>query len=159
MTTHQKQSYLVLLGYFLLIMGIVVIDRLTKWWALHNAVEPVLINSFLRFELTYNRGISFGMFHSENDIVFFIVSGLIALITLAISYYAYNQYIQNKNILGFVMVIAGSIANSIDRMLHGGVIDFICVLYKGWSFPIFNIADISIVVGAFIIFLRLRAYE
>ena len=54
-------------------------------------------------------------------------------------------------ILGQVLVVAGGFGNLCDRVWYGYVIDFIHVHYKQWSYPYFNVADMCIVVGVFII--------
>ena len=59
------------------------------------------------------------------------------------------------NVLGEVMVIAGSSSNIIDRMVRGGVVDFIEFSYKNWAWPTFNIADAAIVVGVFFMLMQL----
>lgn len=54
--------------------------------------------------------------------------------------------------LSFVLIFAGGISNIIDRVLWGGVVDFI----KIWRFPVFNIADVFISVGTIIGVVRLK---
>jgi signal peptidase II len=54
-----------------------------------------------------------------------------------------NKRIDNKTMVVLSLMISGGISNVIDRFIRGGVIDFIKIMH----FPIFNIADIFIVVG------------
>jgi len=57
-------------------------------------------------------------------------------------------------------ILGGAIGNVVDRLLHGYVVDFIQVHWRGWYFPAFNIADSAITVGAACLildeFLRVR---
>ena len=46
------------------------------------------------------------------------------------------------------LILGGAIGNVIDRLLHGHVVDFIQLHYRGWTFPSFNVADSAISVGA-----------
>jgi len=79
------------------------------------------------------------------------VSIFISLITLFILVYSYKRYKKGHSIVGETLVLAGSISNILDRIMYGGVIDFIVVSFGSYSWPVFNIADIAIVIGAFII--------
>ena len=73
--------------------------------------------------------------------------GIIVLISI-------NTYIEKKNnikllehvILG--LLTGGILGNLVDRIIHGYVIDFIGVYIGTYAFPIFNIADIAIVIGS-----------
>jgi len=141
--------------YFFLAAGILIIDRVTKLAALAWCIDlPRIINSFLSFEVVFNRGISWGMFHSQSDALFFIVSLIIALITALLCGYAYHRYVQGDSIVAELCIIMGSCCNLIDRVLYGGVIDFIILSYNNVSWPVFNIADAVIVLGVGLFILR-----
>ncbi len=71
--------------YFLLAITIFIADRITKMMALvWLADSRYVVNSCVSFELTFNRGISWGIFHSAPEIIFFIISLLIAGITAVV---------------------------------------------------------------------------
>ncbi len=139
----NKKKYI----YFFLSSFIFILDRLTKLAALTYAQASRVINEYLTFELVFNRGVSWGMFHDASNIVFILVSGIIAAITLFLCWHTYVLYKKGNSIIGHVCVITGSIANLIDRALYGGVIDFILLSYNGYSWPVFNVADMAIVCG------------
>jgi len=130
-------------------------DRITKYFALLNCKKACTINQFLTFQLTINRGISWGMFHSNNNMMFFVITGLIILITAGLLFYTFIRWLNGNFIGGEILVLAGSISNIIDRFLYDGVIDFILISHGGWSFPIFNIADVCIVFGVGLMALEL----
>lgn len=140
--------------YSTLAFSIFIIDRITKLCALSWYGESVrTINSFLSFELVFNRGISWGMLHSTNDTIFGIISIMIALFTAAFCVYAYRNYVKGYSVIAEVCIITGSLCNLIDRVVYHGVIDFIVVSYGNLSWPVFNIADVAIVFGVgFLIF-------
>ena len=133
--------------YFCLGLLIFILDRLTKIAALIYAQTPYVINKFLSFELIFNRGVSWGMFHDASHMTFVLVSGIIALITAFLCWHAYVLYKKGNSIIGHVCIISGSIANLIDRVVYGAVIDFIVFSYNTYSWPVFNIADMAIVCG------------
>lgn len=140
--------------YLFCSIAILIFDRLTKFLALTYLKNPYTINQYFSFELTFNRGISWGIFHNAADIFFIIISLFIATITFLLAVHAYYLYNKKKYIFGHVCIIVGSISNLIDRIIYSGVIDFILLSYKNYSWPIFNIADVAIVagIGLFIFF-------
>jgi signal peptidase II len=141
--------------YAILALTIFIIDRATKLAALAWCMDNTCtINSFLSFEVVFNRGISWGIFHSQSDALFFVVSLIIALITALLCWYAYQRYMQGNAIAAELCIIVGSCCNLIDRVLYGGVIDFIILSYNNVSWPVFNIADAVIILGVGLFILR-----
>jgi signal peptidase II len=135
-------------------VAIIGIDRLTKWYALaHCFMSPWNLTSFFSCDVSFNRGISWGLFYTSNTLFFGLMSWFIVLVTLAMAVWATMRYLQGYSIIGEICVIAGSLANIADRFIYHGVIDFIVVHYKKWAWPAFNIADISIVIGIFLMLL------
>ena len=137
--------------YSLLFLTILIIDRVTKFIALKYLQFSYFVNPSLSFELTFNRGVSWGMFYNTNTLVFVIISIITTIITLLLCWHAYRIYKKGNSILGHICIITGSCSNLIDRILYGGVIDFIVLSYQQYSWPVFNIADIAIVLGVFIL--------
>ncbi len=134
-------------AYSFIAAAIFILDRITKSYAMHNFTLPKEITQFLSFELTYNRGISWGLFNSSSSYIFGGVSVIIACVTLMVAVMAWRQYKEGHSIIGELLVVAGSISNLVDRVFYGGVVDFIHFHYAGWSWPVFNIADMAIVLG------------
>lgn len=139
--------------YIILAILIVLCDRVSKVMALSFLEQPMPITDFLSFELAINRGVSWGMFHSVRSDIFFFVTMLILAIIVSLFCYTTVRYLNKQLVYGEIMVLAGACSNLVDRYVYGGVIDFIHFSYQGWSWPIFNIADIAIVLGvAWILF-------
>ncbi len=60
-----------------------------------------------------------------------------------------------RSLIPYLLIIAGAVGNVLDRILLGGVIDFIHVHFRGdYSWPIFNVADILITIGVGLILLQ-----
>jgi signal peptidase II len=140
------------LKYFFAGIALIIIDRLTKYGALLLCVSRYQMNRYCAFELVFNRGVSFGIFYSTSPIVFWLVTTAIIVLTLGVWIYTVKQYKIGRLVWGETLVLAGSISNIIDRFLYRGVIDFIELSCAGYTWPIFNSADIFIVCG-FIIML------
>lgn len=129
---------------------VVIIDRLTKAWALMLPVNGMRINQFLSFDLVFNRGISLGLLSSQDTVMFIAVSAIIICITGMLIWYTYIVYKKEKLIIGHILALAGAFSNIVDRFIFNGVIDFIMLSFRKWSWPVFNVADISVVCGVFI---------
>lgn len=124
---------------------ILIIDQLTKYWAVNYLMEVrdiPIIQGF--FHLTYveNRGAAFGIL--QNQRLFFII------ITAAVVIAIVGYLLKEKKVhwilkISLYLVLAGAIGNFIDRMRLGYVIDFFHLYNR---FPVFNVADCAIVVGA-----------
>ena len=135
-------------------VGIIIfcIDRITKNAALVSFLERVESGiPLLSYEMTFNRGISWGIFNFENQVVFMFISIMIALATCAVAWYAHVCCKRGEPVLGHVLIIIGSVSNLIDRVVYHGVIDFILISFRDYSWPIFNVADMAIVVGILIL--------
>lgn len=130
---------------FLIFFGI---DRFSKILILRTS-GSVELTSFLSFDIMINRGIAWGLFHTSSTWGFLLVSGIIFTIICAMLWYAYQQLRGGGLANEEMLILAGAIGNLTDRIIYSGVIDFIHVHVGSWSFPIFNLADVFIVVGVF----------
>ena len=126
---------------------LVMIDQITKLGVINNIKDKsiTIIKGILSFTYCENKGVAFSI--GNGYVPVFIVVNLIIICGLTV-YYEKNKT-EFKGILSkifFTMVIAGGASNLIDRITRGFVIDFIDVS-DFYSFAIFNVADIFIVVG------------
>ncbi len=136
-------SYLILFGVALLV---VTLDQLTKSWVVASLPEggwwspvPGLWRVF-RIVHTTNSGAAFGIFPQQG--VFFMLIAVV--VVLAIVFYQHRLPINGWLIrLTLGLQLGGAAGNLVDRLHYGSVIDFIDIGF--W--PIFNLADLSIVVG------------
>lgn len=142
MNTDTKKLF----SYGIIALAIILLDRITKSWAL-TLVQEKIINPFLSFGLTFNRGINWGIFNSSNGTTFIIINVIIAAVILGMLIYTFACWKQNLPILGQMFIIAGALSNYYDRIMYGGVIDFIVLSAGDLSWPAFNIADAAILLG------------
>lgn len=134
--------------YIITFIVILFCDRLTKWLAFNYVpTSGYTVNELLSFFVSYNRGISWSIFASDETLIFVIVSSIIGLFVAGFFIYALLQWLNNYSIIGETFVLAGACSNLIDRFLYCGVLDFIFLSWHEWHWPIFNVADLSIVVG------------
>ena len=128
----------------LIVLPIVILDQLSKYHIQKSMQEgmsiPVAENIF---HITYilNTGAAFGML--ENQRWFFVFTALFLLVAVAVSY---RKILQQPFLLqlGIGLLVGGAVGNLIDRIRLGKVVDFFD--FRIW--PIFNVADIAICLGA-----------
>ncbi|MBF0595132.1 MAG: signal peptidase II [Candidatus Omnitrophica bacterium] len=132
---------------------VVLLDRLTKFFfstVLHPGESLPVIRNVFHFTLVHNTGIAFGLF-KNNGFVFFIIPVIaIGLLVYNIYYYYKFGELDRLYIAAFSLILGGAIGNLVDRIFLGHVVDFIDL--RVW--PVFNVADSAITIGAFIILLK-----
>lgn len=130
---------------------IVIFDRMTKMFffnLLSFGESLPIIRNVLHMTLVSNTGIAFGFFKDQG--IVFIIIPFIAIILLIFNIYYYrqsNEALSRTYIVAFSFILGGAIGNLYDRIVFGYVIDFIDL--RVW--PVFNIADSAITIGAIII--------
>ena len=105
-----------------------------------NSASPSLWKGFFRITHTYNTGSAFGLFQGQNTPL--IVVAIVGIFILGMIYRTQRPP-SNLLRLSLGLQIGGAIGNLTDRLLFGHVTDFLDV----GAWPIFNLADSSIVVG------------
>lgn len=120
-------------------ISLILIDQTSKVVVKQNYTEPIEKGIF-GIHLIENTGMAFG-FNSGNTKNIILTS----LILLIIIHFIRNQkeQIDEHTAVAISMILAGGISNLIDRILQGGVVDFISIK----NFAIVNIADCYIVIG------------
>lgn len=137
--------------YSIVFISIIIIDQITKYWAvsLKNNPPIVLIDNFLQLNYTENSGAAFGMLQGKQ--AFFIIVTSIILIIIIYTLKK-NNNLNNISKLTLILISGGAVGNLIDRIRLHYVIDFIDVTFgKLYDFPIFNVADSFVVIGTFIL--------
>ncbi len=139
--------------YFILVILIFGLDRLTKIFIIKYS-EPlgelnIPVTSFMNFNLIWNEGIAFGLLSFEDKFFYNIISIIIAFITLIIIWLAYKS--QGIEKISFLMIVGGSFGNLFDRIYYSSVPDFIDININNFHWFIFNVADIFITIGVFLL--------
>lgn len=141
--------------YGMLFTSVVLLDRLSKTWALETlAKKDLCIFPGFALSLSINHGISFNMLSTTTAYGTACLIGLISFVFICFITHAIMQYRQNIGLLPEFFVLAGAASNLCDRILHGGVIDFLLLYVANWHWPTFNIADCAIFIGISLIVIR-----
>jgi signal peptidase II len=131
---------------------VVMLDQASKIWANNTLIlgQPVEILPFFNLTLLYNTGVAFSFMADAGGWQRWLFSLLAAIISLIILIWmARTPRSQVWVNSALAMILGGAIGNNlIDRLLYGYVIDFIDIYYQTWHWPVFNIADSAITVGA-----------
>ena len=119
-------------------------DRILKRAIVWGRLCPAKILPFLSCDVTLNRGISFSIFS--------ILTACIAIFLCGFAWYIHKRAEAELDTFGEMLVLVGGTSNLMDRLIYGGVIDFIHISYGKYSFPIFNFSDVYIILGVCFMF-------
>jgi len=131
----------------LIIAAVVIADQATKNWALNSLSDGRTIDLVwtLRFNLVFNSGMAFSKGQGLGRLI-----GLLAIGVAVWLWFSLRKATSRLTVIGTSMLIGGALGNVVDRMfrgekwLAGAVVDFIDLQW----FPVFNIADSAVTVGA-----------
>jgi signal peptidase II len=135
------------------VVAIIVVDQLTKVWAVSALSDrPIgIIGHTVEFHLARNPGSAFGRFQGLTPLL--AIGAIVASIFLA---RAVDRARDPIVVAGLILVLGGALGNFTDRIvrppgvMRGYVIDFVRV----GSFPVFNVADSCITIGAVLLIAR-----
>lgn len=132
---------------WLLIAAIVVVDQLTKHWALNrlSGGRTIDIVGSLRFNLAFNKGMAFSQATGAGPVI-----GALAFVIIIVIVLWMRRSATGVAAVAAGLIVGGALGNLIDRLfrndawLRGAVVDFIDLQW----FPVFNVADSCITIGA-----------
>lgn len=130
---------------------LIVLDQLTKLWAVKSLL-PIkrfpIIDGVFSLNFVENTGAAFSML--EGKTIFLTVIPLLACV--AIVYVLATKKVKPKvGSWGLCLILAGALGNIIDRIFRGAVVDMLD--FELINFPVFNVADIAVTIGAVLFFI------
>lgn len=134
----------------------VIFDIITKYIAINvfKTAELELIKDVLYFTYLENRGAAFGILQNQRWI--FIAITVIVLLCIIV-WIIYKKPQSKLLLLSLGMIAGGGIGNFIDRVRFSYVVDFIDV--RIINYPVFNVADCFVVVGAILMIIYILFFE
>ena len=143
---------------FIIAIIILVVDQLSKslieiYFKLNKSY--ILIHNFFAVTPVHNTGGAWSIF-SEYNYLFIIVSIIAVLILLRFMLNFKNNF---RNNLAFALTLSGILSNLTDRLFLGYVRDFLDFTIFKYNYPIFNIADIAIVMGVILLIIAILKGE
>lgn len=135
-------------------MIITFIDQITKYLATTNLMygDPRALLPGINFTLFHNTGAAFSFLADQGGWQRWFFAILTILISAGLILWL--KLLSHKEIatrIAICFILGGALGNLIDRLIWGYVIDFIQLYYSSWYWPIFNIADASITIGAILL--------
>lgn len=136
--------------YYLIALFVIIIDQWSKWIIVKkmDLYEQIpIIEGFFSITSHRNKGAAWGIL--QDQMIFFYIITIVVVV--GIIYYLHN-YLKGKMGLSIAicLILGGAIGNFIDRIFRKEVVDFLDFIIFTYDFPIFNVADSSLVVGVFL---------
>ena len=139
--------------HFLISLGVIALDRGTKWavahrLSLHDSIS--VIPGFFRIIHAENPGAAFGIFADSPStwkLGLLILFSAIALLIVSALLWK-NSHTMTSTGIGLALILGGAAGNLWDRLVSRHVVDFLLFYIGPHQWPAFNVADSAIVVGA-----------
>lgn len=135
---------------YIIAILILIIDQVSKslievFFKFNESIQ--IIKDFFYITVVHNTGGAWSIF--DNHSYFFILFSIIAVIILIKFMFSFKNNLRNN--IAFSLTIGGILSNLADRIFLGHVRDFLDFKLFGYNYPIFNIADIAIVIGVILL--------
>jgi len=129
-------------------------DQLTKYLVWEKARGNLDLLPFLGIAKITNSGFVFGLFQQSGgllkDFAYYGIPILIVLLLLALVFKVRDTFVG----LALSLILGGGLGNLVDRLLLGEVRDFIDFHIGDWHYPAFNVADICVSLGIFLLLME-----
>lgn len=134
---------------FIIAIITLTIDQITKALANMYLVDNIIniVPNFFKLEYALNTGAAWSILNNHQIILI-----LVSFILMIIIFMFKRNFKENKrNNIAFGFLFGGIWGNLVDRLFHGYVIDFLSFKIINYDFPIFNIADMAVVIGVILL--------
>ena len=135
-----------MMRWYALAASVVAFDQATKLAALQHllAGRSVEVLPFLAWTRTCNTGVAFSLFEGWGS--WFAIVAVVVAAYLAFEIWRWRSGWMEGAAYG--LILGGALGNLLDRVQHGCVVDFVHVHYGWFNFPVFNVADSAVTLGA-----------
>ncbi|MFH1380817.1 MAG: signal peptidase II [Candidatus Omnitrophota bacterium] len=138
------------------VLSVLMLDQVSKFLVLQN-IEPggsvEVIRGIFSLTLICNSGAAFGIL--KNQTLLFTLISILSIVVIIVYYVKLKHRVNHVRNFALALITAGALGNLIDRLRFGYVVDFLD--FKVW--PVFNIADSAITIGAFLLFLSMLVVD
>ena len=159
MTKNSARAF-----YLMIALAVVLLDRWTKHIvaqriSLHSHIQ--IIPGFFRLTHTENTGAAFSLFADSTapwKTGLLIAFSGIALVVVSVLLWK-NHHTHMVTGIGLALIMGGALGNLWDRLARGRVVDFLLFYVKRYQWPVFNLADSAIVIGAGLLVLEILFHK
>jgi signal peptidase II len=155
MTRNSARAF-----YLVIALIVVLLDRWTKHLVeqrIRLYAHVQVIPGFFRLTHTENTGAAFSLFADSPThwkTAMLIAFSVIALVVVSVLLWK-NNHAHVATGIGLSLIMGGALGNLWDRLARGRVVDFLLFYVKRYQWPVFNLADSAIVVGAGLLVLEI----
>ena len=137
--------------YYIIAGILIVLDQITKWIVVKNMElyeQITIVKDFFYITSHRNKGAAWGIL--EGKMIFFYI--ITTIVIIGVIFYM-QKYAKESKLLAISLsfILGGAIGNFIDRIFRGEVVDFLDFIIFKYDYPIFNVADSSLVVGVILV--------
>jgi len=135
-------------NFYLTASIVFILDRLTKHLILLADYHRIELLPFLTLVKVWNRGVAFGLFSSADaaNLIFSLATAFALVVVLY-----FTRRADTMARIGYGLIFGGGLANLVDRVVFGGVLDFIDLHLGRLHWPAFNVADLAITIGVIVL--------
>ena len=144
--------------WFVLSLLVLLVDQASKYWATHNLIpyQPEPLFPMMNFTLAYNTGAAFSFLSGAGSWHRWFFAGFSIVMSLILIVWLIRIPVKAKlQSAAISLILGGAVGNLYDRAVLGHVTDFIDVYYKNHHWPVFNLADSAICIGAILLLIDL----
>ncbi|MBK9031324.1 MAG: signal peptidase II [Myxococcales bacterium] len=158
--------------FLIVAMITLVADHASKYWARNSldthpagcaipadivahkcvGVKETVIDGYWDWRLSFNPGSAFGLFDSQDGARVFL--SIVGILAVAAMVFMVKKAKDEQRLLAIALglVAGGAVGNLLDRMYFGVVTDFVLWHYHAKEWPVFNVADVALVIGVGMMF-------
>ena len=144
--------------WFALSLLVLLVDQASKYWATTYLIpyQPEQLFPMVNFTLAYNTGAAFSFLSGAGSWHRWFFAGFSVVMSLILFVWLIRIPVKAKlQSAAISLILGGAVGNLYDRAVLGHVTDFIDVYYKNHHWPVFNLADSAICIGAILLLIDL----
>jgi signal peptidase II len=145
------------LRWLWLTVTVMALDRISKAMIVHyfGYHETLRMTSFFNLTLAYNTGAAFSFLNSAGGWQLWLFAIIAAIVSVGLLIWLQRlKYQQRWPSIAVSLILAGALGNLWDRINYNHVVDFIQLHAGDFYWPVFNVADSAICLGAFMLMLE-----
>ncbi len=129
-----------------------IVDQATKIIVLGIMDPPrrIEILSFADLVLVWNRGVSFGLFNQDSQVLRWVLTAIALAISVGLLVWL-MRVARTLPAVAVGLILGGALGNVVDRVRFGAVVDFVYLHAGTFAWPAFNVADSTITVGVVVL--------
>lgn len=131
-------------------LAIFIADQFSKVLILgyYRLGDSTYVTSFFNVVRAHNTGAAFSFLAGASGWQRWLFTAVGVAAAVFIVWMLRSHAGQRLFSFALALILGGAIGNVVDRLLHGYVVDFVQLHWRGWYFPAFNLADSAITIGA-----------